>query len=112
MINNKQKANSQKANFDTFDGHAFVLRELLSGEYIAGYDPDEHAPGIPFPTGFVQSTDDRAMALQFATLEDAVAFILQPSKITPLRPDGKPNRPLTRLSLVIEWVPSYRGRQS
>src|SRR3954462_205878 len=75
-------ADTRKISFDGLKGQAFVLRELLSGAFIQSYDPDAHAPGVPFPTGFVQFTKVREEARHFASIEDAMAFILQPSKVS------------------------------
>ena len=105
-------ADTRKISLDQSKGQAFVLREVLSGAYIKSFDPDEHAPGMPYPTGLVDVTKHRREALHFATAGDALAFICQQSKSVPLRPDGKPNRPLSALTLLIEPVPSHSGRAS
>lgn len=84
----------------------FGLRELLTGQYVASYDPDIHAPGVPYPTGFVEFTDDCEGALHFTTMQEAAAFRSQRSTVTPNRPDGAPNRPLTVWTVRVEPLPS------
>lgn len=91
-------------------GGEIVLWEWLTEQYIAFYDPDAHAAGSLYPTGHVRLTSDVKEAIRFATKDDARLFILQQSRITPLRPDGVPNRPLIGWSLAIERVPPLTGR--
>ena len=50
-------------------------------------------------------TSKIANAQRFATFEAATEFWKQQSKTRPLRPDGKPNRPLTAFNVTIEKVP-------
>lgn len=100
---------------------AWVLRTLglarlgvidLDGppSYVKSYDVD-YEP-LPFQylrlprhrTGVCDLTDDLAEALRFPTKEAAFAAWRQQSTVMPLRPDGKPNRPLTAYSMTIEEV--------
>lgn len=70
----------------------------LDGQYVKEYDPD--CPGHP---GFVHlvTTPDPEEALNLPTAE---CFELwhRVSKRDPVRPDGKPNRPLTAYTAEIE----------
>jgi hypothetical protein len=70
------------------------------GDYLKSYDPDAH-------DGFGHSewTSDPAEALTFDNATDALALWKQPSTVRPLRPDGKPNRPLTAVSITVERLP-------
>lgn len=68
--------------------------------WVSAYDPDAYN-GL----GHFEVTTDPAAALQFATQKEAVEFWLQPSKVKPLREDGKPNRPLTAVTLGVEPLP-------
>ena len=50
-------------------------------------------------------TSEISDALQFATGAAAFEFWGRQSSTRPLRPDGKPNKPLTALTVVIEQEP-------
>jgi hypothetical protein len=52
--------------------------------------------------GHGEFTEDPERAMLFATSADAMRFWQRQSTVKPLRPDGKPNRPLTALTVVIE----------
>ena len=52
--------------------------------------------------GFMTFTADISKALKFPTAGDAILFWKTTSKGYPRRPDGKPNRPLTALTVEIE----------
>ena len=67
------------------------------GSYLQDYDP-EYAGG----RGQANWTTDPAKALIFNTGAEAVALYMSVPKTRPLRPDGKPNRPLTTYTVVIE----------
>jgi len=64
------------------------------GSYLASYDP-EAADG----NGAAEWTPDPARAMTFATVEAATACYRAVPRSSPLRPDGKPNRPLTVFSV-------------
>lgn len=105
-------AGGRKFSFDAFKSQAFVQHELLGGEYVAHYGPDAHTPGMPAPTGIVRFTRECNAALRIMTVEEAIVFVRRPSKITPFRRDGKPNRPPTLWSLIIEAASSHPERTS
>lgn len=52
--------------------------------------------------GWFETTDDRAQALRFPDSLAAMLAWKTQSTTRPLRPDGKPNRPLTALTVSIE----------
>lgn len=52
--------------------------------------------------GHMVFTDDVGKALKFATAGDALLFWQTTSRTKPKRPDGRPNRPLTTLTIEIE----------
>jgi hypothetical protein len=62
--------------------------------YLKAFDREAHG-ATAYPTGVATVTDDPAEAMQFADDAAAVAYVKQVSASCPLRPDGKPNRPLT-----------------
>jgi hypothetical protein len=64
--------------------------ELMVGQYIRDLDL-EYANGRGLGKGTRRLRD----AKMFDTQEEALAYWGQQSKVRPLRPDGKPNRPLT-----------------
>ena len=67
------------------------------GCYLASYDPEADDGN-----GMARWTPDPAQALTFATAEDAVACYRAVPSNRPLRPDGKPNRPLTMFSVMFD----------
>jgi len=69
------------------------------GQYVEKYE--DH----PLPAGEVTFTPAPARAKRFSTSREAALFWQQTNKAMPVRPDGKPNRPLTAFS--VEIVP-YR----
>jgi hypothetical protein len=66
------------------------------GSYLASYSP-EGASG----TGVAEWTRDPAQAMTFATAEAATECYRAVPYNRPLRPDGKPNRPLTMFSVAF-----------
>ena len=71
--------------------------------------------GWPVPTGYIKSfdveakdghghvvtTEKRDEALTFPSAREALIFLWQEPKCRPIRPDGKPNRPLTAFTVEI-----------
>lgn len=79
--------------------------DQLEEMWIVSYDPDTHDPNRDYPTGMLVTSDDRTRAKLFPSFQAAYEFITQQSTVMPLRPtDGKPNRPLTALSVEITQV--------
>lgn len=87
--------------------YAIVALEFASGEpcphagqYLQAADFDAHDG-----RGFVQWTEDPARAKRFPSMGEALAYWRTRSKVRPIRPDGRPNRPLTAASVVVEQLP-------
>lgn len=66
------------------------------GAYLAAYDPD-HYNG----RGEAHWTDDVNLAVRFDRISDAIACYQQVSMLRPRRKDGKPNRPLTSVTVTV-----------
>lgn len=62
----------------------------FDGEYLLDMDFEAH-DGL----GELTTTPDVAKAKWFADMADALEFWGRSPKCRPIRPDGKPNRPLT-----------------
>lgn len=73
----------------------------IGHEYLMSFDPDAHAPGKRYPTGEAKVTSKLRRAMKFKNTADALTFYRTQSKVTPTRPDGKPNRPLTKFTIEI-----------
>ncbi len=65
--------------------------------WLKSYDPEAHNG-----RGAVKFTDDVNEAITFADRRAAFACYLQVPKIRPVRDDGKPNRPLTAYTIMID----------
>jgi hypothetical protein len=72
------------------------------GDWMQTFDYDIHAPGRPYPTGNGGSTEDPDKAMSFPTMELAWEAWRRPSEVTPTRPDGRPNRPMTVFTISVE----------
>jgi len=77
----------------------------FEGQYLERYDPDEPDPAEPMAT----FTDDPSRAKKFADHGAALEEWRRVRTVDPVRPDGKPNRPLTALTVTIEPVEGGRG---
>lgn len=66
------------------------------GWYLAAYEPEANDGH-----GEASWTPDADKALTFATADDAAACYLAVPRTRPLRPDGKPNRPLTMFTVAV-----------
>jgi|SRR3954449_10131615 hypothetical protein len=90
------------------EGKEYVI--VLPGEgFIKWYDPDHQSPKSPNCTGAFDVTHCPEEALRFGSRASAFRFINQPSTVKPFLPDGRPNRPLSRLHLLIGRLESNRG---
>jgi hypothetical protein len=65
--------------------------------YLLSYDPDAFGG-----RGDVLFTPDKAKALRFADHVAVFECLRQQPRKRPLRPDGKPNRPITAFTLEIQ----------
>lgn len=72
--------------------------------YIRGADVEAHE-GM----GEVELTADPYRAKSFGSLESALAFWNQQSKVRPTREDGKPNRPLMAYTVSIDPIDDKKG---
>jgi hypothetical protein len=68
--------------------------------WLRAYDPD-YADGV----GWCDFTDDPEQAKRFPSYVEAVEEYRRVSTVTPVRHDGKPNRPLTAYTVSIENAP-------
>lgn len=74
-----------------------------SGHYVRDFDVGAHDGLGPFPV-----TKDITEAKVFSNASVALQFWSMQSRIRPLRPDNKPNRPLTAFTVEIVNNPSQR----
>jgi hypothetical protein len=70
-----------------------------AGEWLQAFDHDAHGE-----QGHGVFTDDISKARRFATQGEALAFWHQQSTVKPIRPDGRPNKPLTALTALFEQI--------
>jgi hypothetical protein len=82
-----------------------VLWVLDQDGWLEHYDPDGGDPAVDYPTGTYGVTTDPARALRFANASSALRCWSQTSTRTPVRPDGEPNRPLTKFSVEVQNAP-------
>lgn len=68
-----------------------------AGQYLQGFN-HHTKDGL----GYGDFTADKARAMRFATHGEAIAFYRTVSKTKPVRQDGKPNRPMTCLTIALE----------
>jgi hypothetical protein len=86
------------------DGIRIILISLADGRtegvpvghYLASYNPEGRGG-----EGLATWTPDPAQAMTFATAEAATSCYRAIPYNRPLRPDGKPNRPLTMFSVAF-----------
>lgn len=64
--------------------------------YFKSFDHEAHG-GL----GRAVLTADWRESLTFSSFEEAVEFWRKQSKTRPLRPDGKPNRPMTAVTVEV-----------
>jgi len=69
--------------------------DQFNGAYIAGYED------TPCGRGAITWSKTFAGALHFATPREALTYWGQISRTVPIRPDGKPNRPLTAFTVEL-----------
>lgn len=73
------------------------LPSELEGSYVKTYDPNGHDGH-----GDLTTTFNLAEAKRFDDGAQAMTFYRQISDTHPLRPDGRPNRPLTAFTVCIK----------
>lgn len=69
------------------------------GRYVAGYWPDANEGA-----GLLETVERIEKAQRFPDMAAALGFWRQESTVDPVRFDGKPNRPLTALTVEIVRV--------
>jgi len=78
-----------------------ILEHAGSGEqineYLKSYDPEAH-----FGQGSATFTKNKLEALKFQSAAEALALWNAQSETQPMRPDGRPNKPLTAFTISIE----------
>lgn len=67
------------------------------GQYLERFDP-EYDHGL----GRIWSTPDPDRAMHFESLTEALTLWKTQSRTRPTRSDGKPNRPMTALTVTFE----------
>jgi hypothetical protein len=94
------------ASAETGDTLATAIEGIAEGrppqllEYVESCDVNAHRG-----RGDVKLTRGLAKAKRFPDFEAAMAYWKRQSTVRPLRPDGKPNRPLTAYNVTMENVP-------
>jgi hypothetical protein len=85
---------------DTMAVFAQVIAGTPPGKYLVWSDPDANGGD-----GAETWSDDPVKAKRFRSRDAAFACWRARSKVTPTRPDGRPNRPMTAYSITIEPAP-------
>ena len=85
-------------------GKAFFADYDHEVAYLQSYNP------TPPPTGHAAFTPSLDAAMKFASAGDAMRFTLQVHPTNPIRPDGRPNKPLTAYCWLFETTVVSHGR--
>lgn len=80
-----------------------VIVDVMTGEYLEAFDPD-YGWASSSITGLAVWTDDLAKAKRFLDAGEAIDLYRRQSTRRPLRPDGRPNRPLTMCTVEFRKV--------
>lgn len=75
--------------------------------YLAAYDADQNGFA-----GLIAITSDPSKAMRFVDAGEALACWKRQSATMPIRPDGKPNRPLTAFHAEIMDAPEGTDEDS
>ena len=75
----------------------------VTGNFLVSYDPEVHRPDGSYGGGNLFITLDPSKARNFASFEEAIELLKSSPSCTchALRPDGKPNRPLTAFNCEL-----------
>lgn len=79
---------------------AYSSGDPLVGQFLLSYDPEAHG-GL----GDAEFTADLEKARRFADAAEAIECWRAVPNAKPVRPDGRPNRPLTAFSVTLREVP-------
>lgn len=79
----------------------------MRGQYLREFDPDAHDG-----RGEAVWTDDISLAKKFDSVGSAMAAWKQQSAVRPVRPDGKPNRPLTAFTVSVAAMDTFCSRDT
>jgi hypothetical protein len=77
-----------------------IARPEFDGRYVKTFTPDGHGG-----CGYLVTTDKIEEAKRYTSKADALEDWRAQSTTHPLRPDGKPNRPLTAFHCEIAEFP-------
>lgn len=77
------------------------------GRFVQSFDADAYDGG-----GAVTTTAYEALAKHFPGPAEALEFYRQTSTVRPIRPDGKPNRPLMAFTISIVLVPNEEQKET
>lgn len=96
---------------ETGDGEKYVIINMATGKYLARYDPEYVPKGTINPTmsGVADWTDNVDKAMHFATNAAALRCWNTQGVRVPLRADGKPNKPLTAFTILVQTVAESRA---
>lgn len=92
-------------------GYASGGASPVDGQYVVDYDPTwindvtRDSAGWALMVKTLRTTLDINKAKKFADAGDALLYWKMQSPNRPLRPDGKPNRPLTAFTAEIKDAP-------
>ena len=81
-------------------GAASAIETPHDGGYVVAWNPHTQ-----FGMLELTSTPERRLAHRFDGPQEAISQWQAISKYYPMRPDGKPNRPLTGITIAIEAAP-------
>lgn len=76
--------------------HGGIMTTSVTGRYLMDFDVGAHNGRDPIPT-----TAAIEKAKHFPDASEALGFWRTQSRVRPLRPDGKPNRPLTAYTIEV-----------
>jgi hypothetical protein len=71
------------------------------GQYVVAWNPH-----VRYGTLAITTTPDKTKARVFASLDEAVGEWNTVSKVQPVRPDRRPNKPLSGISITFEAAPN------
>lgn len=73
----------------------------LAGRYVRRWHPSASHPGLPM----IDAVSNPAGARTFATWTEALDYWQGVNRKHPVRPDGRPNRPMTAYTCEVVPIP-------